>query len=267
MTKFAIIGAGNMGASLARGLAQGTIVRTEDICVSNPSEGKLQNLKEAYPEINVTNDNRTCIQGADIIVLAVKPWILDNVIREILPELDAGKQTVCSMVGGVGLGQLKDKFAPLALPLYYLIPNTAIAQRESMTFLSSANSTAERDSYLLSVFRELGDAMLVEERLMNAGMVLASCGIANALRYVRAATEGGVQLGFRAREAQHIVAQTLRGAASLLDAEGTHAEAEIDKVTTPGGLTIRGLNAMEEAGFTNAVIKGLLAAMPVSNKQ
>ena len=101
---------------------------------------------------------------------------------------------------------------------------------------------------------------------MNAGMVLASCGIANALRYVRAATEGGVQLGFRAGEAQHIVAQTLRGAASLLDADGAHAETEIDKVTTPGGLTIRGLNAMEQAGFSNAVIRGLLAAMPDKNK-
>lgn len=262
MTKFAIIGAGNMGGALARGLAQGSLVETRDICVSNPSEGKLKALKEEYPGIRVTTDNRACISGAEVIVLAVKPWKLDGVIREIMPDIDAEKQTVCSMVGGVGIEQLKAKFAPLTLPLYYLIPNTAIAQRESMTFMSSSNSTAETDSFLLAVFRELGDAMLVEERLMNAGMVLASCGIANALRYVRAATEGGVQLGFRAVEAQHIVAQTLRGAASLLDAEGAHAEAEIDKVTTPGGLTIRGLNAMERAGFTNAVIQGLLAAMP-----
>jgi pyrroline-5-carboxylate reductase len=113
-----------------------------------------------------------------------------------------------------------------------------------------------------AILRELGDAMLVEERLMNAGMVLASCGIAYALRYIRAASEGGVQLGFRAAEAQHIVAQTLRGAASLLERPNAHPEAEIDRVTTPGGLTIRGLNAMEQAGFTNAVIRGLLAALP-----
>ena len=265
MKKFAIIGCGNMGGALASGLAQGTIVREEDICVSNPSEGKLQRLKESFPGMQVTTDNRTCIQEADIIVLAVKPWILDSVIREILPEIDASRQTICSMAGGVGLEQLKKMFEPLTLPLYYLIPNTAIARRESMTFLASANSTPEMDAYLLSALRELGEAMLVEERLMNAGMVLASCGIANALRYVRAATEGGVQLGFRAGEAQRIVAQTLRGAASLLEAEGAHAEAEIDKVTTPGGLTIRGLNAMEQAGFTNAVIQGLLAAMPNKN--
>ena len=104
--------------------------------------------------------------------------------------------------------------------------------------------------------------MLVEERLMNAATALASCGIAYALRYVRAATEGGVELGFRADQAQHIVAQTLRGAAALLDGDGATAEAEIDKVTTPGGLTIRGLNAMEEAGFTASVIRGLRASMP-----
>ena len=265
MMKFAIIGAGNMGGALARGLALGTIVRTEDICVSNPSDGKLKSLKESFPAMRVTNDNRACIKGADVIVLAVKPWMMDKVIHEIRPEIDADKQTVCSMAGGVGLEMLKAKFAPLTLPLYYLIPNTAIANRESMTFMSSADSTPEMDSFLLSVFRELGDAMLVEEQLMNAGMVLASCGIANALRYVRAATEGGVQLGFRAGEAQHIVAQTLRGAASLLDADGAHAETEIDKVTTPAGLTIRGLNAMEQAGFSNAVIRGLLAAMPDKN--
>ena len=164
------------------------------------------------------------------------------------------------MVGGIGLDRLEELF-PL-MPLYYLIPNTAIATRQSMTFIASRHTTPQADSEMLAILRELGDAMLVEERLMNAGMVLASCGIAYALRYIRAASEGGVQLGFRAAEAQHIVAQTLRGAASLLERPNAHPEAEIDRVTTPGGLTIRGLNAMEQAGFTNAVIRGLLAALP-----
>jgi pyrroline-5-carboxylate reductase len=166
----------------------------------------------------------------------------------------------------VGLNELRTLFQDSVTSaqgtFYYLIPNTAIATRQSMTFLASVGSNAETDGMLMDIFRELGDAMLVEERLMNAGMVLASCGIANALRYIRAASEGGVQMGFRPGEAQRIVAQTLRGAASLLDAEGSHPETEIDKVTTPGGLTIRGLNAMEQAGFTHAVIQGLLAALP-----
>ena len=248
-----------MGSALAIGLAASQTVRPEDIMVSNPSMGKLDALQAAVPGIRVTTDNCRCILGADVIVLAVKPWILPGVAEELRPALRDG-QTICSMVGGVGLDRLQELFA--GFPCYYLIPNTAIATRQSMTFMASRGSTPEMDQTLLAVFRALGDAMLVEERLMNPGMVLASCGIAYALRYVRAATEGGVQLGFRAADAQHIVAQTLRGAASLLDGENAHAEAEIDRVTTPGGLTIRGLNAMEQAGFTNAVISGLLAALP-----
>ena len=131
-----------------------------------------------------------------------------------------------------------------------------------MTFLTSVRSSAEADARMLAVFRELGDAMLVEERLLNAGMVLASCGIAYAMRYLRAATEGGVELGMYARDAQRIVMQTMKGAVELLQATGSHPEAEIDKVTTPGGLTIRGLNAMEEKGFTTSVIAGLKASLP-----
>ena len=116
------------------------------------------------------------------------------------------------------------------------------------------------DDDILAIFKELGEAMIIEERLMGAGMALASCGIAYAMRYVRAATEGGVELGMYAKDAQHIVEQTLVGAVELLRANKSHPEAEIDRVTTPGGITIRGLNAMEENGFTNSVIKGLKAS-------
>ena len=80
------------------------------------------------------------------------------------------------------------------------------------------------------------------------------------MRYIRAAMEGGVELGFRPEEAARIVEQTVKGAATLLLTQGTHPEAEIDKVTTAGGITIKGLNAMEREGFTNAVIEGLKAS-------
>jgi len=270
--KFAIIGAGNIGGALALGLAQGTLVRTEDISLSNTSSPKLEAIKKREPLIHTTTDNRECVSGADVVVLAVKPWKLQPLVTQLKPMLDYRKQIVCSMVGGVGLEKLQQLFlksedereasSPALPALYYLIPNTAIATRQSMTFLSSAGATPEQDEQLLAVFRELGDAMLVEERLMNAGLVLASCGIAYALRYIRANTQGGVLLGFRPDEAQRIVAQTMHGAASLLNLEGTHPESEIDKVTTPAGLTIRGLNAMERNGFTSSIIEGLMASMP-----
>ena len=256
--KIAIIGAGNMGGAMALGLAQSGLVQAADICVSNPTESKLKALQDKQPELHTTTDNVVCAKDADIVIIAVKPWKVEEVALELQAAVKKGKQAVASVAAGITLSQMEQWFEGSAI--FTIIPNTAIAQAQSMTFMASRHSNTVLDTQVLELFKALGDAMLVEERLMEAGMALASCGIAYALRYVRAATEGGVQLGFRAAEAQRIVAQTLRGAATLLE-EGAHAEAEIDRVTTPGGRTIKGLNAMEQAGFTNAVVQGLLASV------
>lgn len=261
--KIAIIGAGNMGGAVARGLAKGIAIRTSDIYVSNPSTAKLLALKAEFPEINTSTDNCEVAEIADIVILAVKPWKVQEVLDEIKPHLDYSRQAVASMVGGLGIAQLSewlDKEGDVLPATYIIIPNTAIATLSSMTFISSARSTKEQDELLLDVFKELGEAMFIDEDVMPAATSLASCGIAYALRYIRAAMEGGVELGFRADDAKHIVMQTLRGAVDILEANNSHPEAEIDRVTTPGGLTIKGLNAMEAAGFTHSVIEGLRAS-------
>ncbi len=260
--KITIIGAGNMGGALAHGLA--TVPDTH-VTVADPSDAHLQNVKLVAPSVTTCADNREALRDADIVILAVKPWVVAGVIEEIKPALDYSRQTVASIVGGLGLSPLSEmlkKEDGSLPPTYYIIPNTAISIGESMTFLTSVRSTPEMDRWLLDAFMRLGDAMLVEERLVNPGMAIASCGIAYAMRYVRAATEGGVQLGLRPEEAQRAAIQTLRGAAMLLQKTGEHPEAEIDRVTTAGGVTIRGLNAMEAAGFTPAVIAGLIASCP-----
>lgn len=261
--KVAIIGAGNMGGALARGLAQCSIIPTSNIYVSNPSTAKLEALKSAFPEINITTDNCTAATAADIVVLAVKPWKVEGVINEIKPHLDYSRQAVASMVGGLGIAQLSewlDNGCDTLPQTYIIIPNTAIATKSSMTFISSARAKMEQQNFLYDVFSELGEVMFIEESAMPAATSLASCGIAYALRYIRAAMEGGVELGIRADDAKFIVMQTLQGAIDLLAASNAHPEAEIDRVTTPGGLTIKGLNAMEAAGFTHSVIEGLRAS-------
>lgn len=260
--KIAIIGAGNMGGAIARGLA--ATAKGTDIIVSNPSMGKLDALKSEYPAIEVTNDNCEAVSGADYVFLAVKPWKMEEVIAEIKPVLCYDKQVVVSVAGGVGSAQLDswlEKENGDFPPLYIVIPNTAIAIQESMTFISGKRTSAKNDKFMIDIFSAVGKAMIVDEGLMAAGTSLASCGIAYALRYIRAAVEGGVELGFRAEDAQKIVMQTVKGAVDILEANGTHPEVEIDRVTTPGGLTIKGLNAMEEAGFTASVIEGLRASI------
>lgn len=252
-----------MGGALARGLAQSSIISTSGIYVSNPSTPKLEALKTEFPEINVTTNNCEAATAADMIVLAIKPWKVVEVLDELKPHLDYTRQTIASMVGGLGIAELSkwlDNGSCVLPATYLIIPNTAIATRSSMTFIASARSTDERDSLIMDIFNELGEAMLVDEGLIPAATSLASCGIAYALRYVRAAMEGGVELGFRADDAKRIVMQTMRGAADILAATNSHPEAEIDRVTTPGGLTIKGLNAMEAAGFTHSVIEGLRAS-------
>ena len=128
-----------------------------------------------------------------------------------------------------------------------------------MTFIVPVDATTEETQTISNIFDELGGSIITEEKLLGAGTTLASCGIAYAMRYVRAAAEGGVELGFKAKDATKIVLQTMEGAVKLLQATGEHPEAAIDKVTTPGGVTIKGLNAMEHYGFSNAVIEGLKA--------
>lgn len=192
--KVAIIGAGNMGGALARGLARGSMIPTDQIVVSNPSKPKLEALKEEFPEIQVTTDNGEAVETADLVVLAVKPWKVEEVLREITPRMDYTRQAVASLVGGLGIAQLSqwlDDGRGVLPSTYLIIPNTAIATGSSMTFLTSVRSTARQDEFLLGVFNELGAAMWVEEGLIPAGTSLASCGIAFALRYIRAAMEGG----------------------------------------------------------------------------
>ena len=151
----------------------------------------------------------------------------------------------------------KQQFCPV---IFRVIPNIAIEVKSSMTFVSAYNASQEQIDLVMSIYNELGHALFIEERLMAAGTSLASSGIAFALRYVRAAVEGGIELGFYPREAQDIVINTIRGAITLLSENKSNPESEIDKVTTPGGTTIRGLNEMELSGFTSAVIRGLKAS-------
>ncbi|MBQ8364608.1 MAG: pyrroline-5-carboxylate reductase [Bacteroidaceae bacterium] len=260
--KIAIIGAGNMGSAIARGLvrtAQGI-----DVIVSNPSAGKLDTLKKEFPQIEITTDNGMAVKGADFVFLAVKPWKMEEVIAEIKPALNYNKQVIVSVAGGVGSESLDGwlvKEGGLLPQLYIVIPNTAIATLCGMTFISGKRTVQSSDVYLTSLFDAMGKAMMVPEKLIPAGTSLASCGIAYALQYINASMQGGSELGFSHSQALEIVMQTMRGALSVLEAGGAEPQTEIDRVTTPGGLTLRGLEAMREGGFSQSIIEGLHASI------
>lgn len=257
--KISIIGGGNMGSAIAFGLSSGKMVAGKDITVIDPSSIKTQQIKSFGTGINAVSDNYSSVYESDVVILAVKPWLVKPVLEEHAPHIDFKKQMLISIAAGITLAQLQEYTSAEAV-LFRLIPNTAIAIKQSMTFVSSANASKEQDTLVLSLFSELGKAMLINESQFGAVTALSSCGIAYAFRYIRAAMEGGIEMGIYPTESKDIVLQTLRGAIDLIEANNSHPEQEIDKVTTPGGITIKGLNEMEHAGFTSAVIRGLKAS-------
>lgn len=283
--KIAIIGTGNMGGAIAKGLIKSGTCSPEEISCTAKSENTLNKLRGYNPALHVTHDNKEAVQGADIVILAVKPWFIGDVIEEIRPVIDLKHQLIVSVAAGISLRDLTLLLVPdyeqyeteriiaraeerepvfpdtFAEPvLFRVVPNTAAEVLESVTFIASRGATGEQTESIRQLFSSIGYTMVVEEKLIPAGTSLASCGIAFAMRYIRAAMEGGVELGFRPQEAASIVEHTVMGAAKLLIESGMHPEAEIDKVTTAGGITIKGLNAMEREGFSNAVIEGLKAS-------
>lgn len=210
--------------------------------------------KYAAEGIRTTLDNLSAAGEADVVIIGVKPWLVQQVLSRIAPAL-SGK-VLLSMAAGIPSAQMAEWLSGTGVhAAYTVIPNLAAEVGESMTFACAIQGNA--DDVVRSIFNSLGKTLIVDEKRLHAGMMLASCGTAFALRYARAAMEGGVQLGLYPREAQEAIYQTMKGAVDLATARGSHPEAEIDRVTTPGGITIKGLNAMEESGFTAAVIAGL----------
>jgi pyrroline-5-carboxylate reductase len=251
--KIAIIGGGNLGTAIAEGLLTSKFCKASDITVTKRKITTLQKLNEKG--VKVTADNAEAVAGSELVILAVKPYQVTDVLQSFKKEL-TGKHILVSVVTGVLITEIEE-IVKIKLPVFRAMPNTAIAIRESMTCLSFTNATVSQVNFVKTLFSVLGKVAMIDEKLMEAATVLGACGTAYAMRYIRANIQGGIEIGFDAAIASIIAAQTVKGAAELLLQKGTHPEQEIDKVTTPKGCTIAGLNEMEHQGFSSSLIKGI----------
>jgi len=250
--KVSIIGAGNMGGATALGMKR--FCPELEVTVTTAHMESLKRFENTG--IKAMLDNSLAVKDADIVILGVKPWLVKEVLEPLIPLL--GGKLLVSLAAGIPSSELKEWLSRASLlGLYTVIPNIAIEVGESMTFAYEVIGNETTRERISNIFEAVGKIQFTDEKKLNAGMMVASCGTAFALRYARAAMEGGVELGLYPRQALEAVLQTIKGAAVLTEELGLHPEQVIDKVTTPGGITIRGLNAMEEAGFSNAVIKGI----------
>ena len=254
--RISIIGSGNIGSAFISGLLRDGNIAPSDMCITDISQDALTPF--AAKGIRTMQDNVEAVKKADVVVLCVKPFLACDVIKEIMPSL-ADDALLVSFAAGVTLNQLT--LAAGKRPLFRVIPNTAMAICQSMTCISvSDDISAEHQNIILKLFACVGKALIIDETLMDAATVIASCGTAFALRYLRATMAAAVEIGFRPAIAEAMIAQTMLGAALLVSELGNHPEVEIDKVTTPKGITIKGLAAMERAGFSLAAMQGIYAA-------
>lgn len=252
--KIGIIGAGNLGAAIARGIiADGAFER---LIISKRNIASIKELES--DKVEVTTDNSYLIEQADILILALKPYNIIPFLNEFKSSLDPNKHSIVSAATGITINEVREVVGEF--DIHRAMPNTAATIGESITALCGNSKLEQRKEEVERIFASVGETVQIEEHLMESATILGACGVAYVLRFMRAMIQGGIEVGFDAPTATKIVAQTMKGASELIIKNGSHPEEEIDKVTTPKGCTIVGLNEMEHAGFSSALIKGIVTS-------
>lgn len=250
-----IVGCGNLGFSLLNG------IRLKDenvkIIASKRSVKEFEYLQS--PKTLFTVSNPELIKQSDIIIIALKPYNVLTFLKENKQYFDSEKHTIVSVASGITLSEMGEELGG-KFDVFRAMPNTAASVNESITAISLKNDYLNREKVIIDLFDSLGETIVIDETLMESATILGACGIAYVLRFMRAMIQGGIEVGFDAKTATKIVSQTVKGAAQLIITNGTHPEEEIDKVTTPKGCTIVGLNEMEHSGFSSALIKGIVTS-------
>ncbi len=251
-----IIGGGNLGKSILSGLVTSDLFTPSDITVVDKSKYNLKEIEESLG-VSVSQNIKKSIENSKWVILCVQPKQLNAVLQEV-KEIVATDQVLISTVTGTSISEI-NQVIPKS-KVVRVMPNTGASKKMSMTCIAANEDVKEELEIVKTMFDTIGETLVIEERLMQAATVLGASGIAFFLRFLRAMIQGGIQMGFHPHEAQIIAVQTAMGAATLVAENGTHPEREIDKVTTPQGCTIEGLNEMEHQGLSSSVIKGVMAS-------
>jgi pyrroline-5-carboxylate reductase len=261
MNKIGIIGCGNLGLSILKGIQSKSA--NSKVIASKRDISKLMQLNNESTLI--TSDNSLLIKESEIVVLALKPYTIIPFLKENAALFNSNQHTLVSCATGITIDEIQNAIGK-PMGIYRAMPNTAASVNESITAISKNNDPLGRELLVNEVFTSLGEVVTIEESLMESATILGACGVAFVLRFMRAMIQGGVQIGFDADTATKIVSQTMKGASELIIQNETHPEQEIDKVTTPKGCTIVGLNEMEHAGFSSSLIKGIVTSFQTIEK-
>ena len=259
--KVAIIGAGSLGQSIAKGLLKSKSVESLYLTKRN-----LESLNDfnVYNEVVLTSDNEKAVKNADVLIFAVQPRHFDKILENLKPNI-TDNHVIISVITGFSIDKM-EAIVGQDKNIIRSMPNTAASVGQSMTCISANTKGKEKVAIAKTIFNSLGTSLEIPEEQLQAATVICASGIAFWMRLIRATTQGAIQLGFEPDEAHELAMQTCFGAATLLKESGKHPEAEIDRVTTPGGCTIEGLNEMEHQGLSSSLIKGINASFEKINQ-
>lgn len=255
--RIAIVGCGNLGNSIVNGLIEGQGVDPSLLIATRRNTESIADI--ASKGVEVTSDNGTAIEQSDIIIVALKPYTILPTLESLKGSFNPDRHILVSLATGISLDEISGAVEGKA-SVYRAMPNTGADVGNSMTCIATRTEDAAATETVKDCFNAIGESIVIDESLMDAATVLGACGIAYVLRFMRGMIQGGIQIGFDAQTATDIVSHTVRGAAELLIQNQRHPEHEIDKVTTPRGCTIAGLNEMEHNGFSSALIKGIVTS-------
>jgi pyrroline-5-carboxylate reductase len=256
--RIALIGGGRMGEAIAKGLIDSGALAPDGIVIAEPNAARRQELIAAHA-IECVASGAEAVPGADVVILAVKPQVIDSV-TESLSALLSGVLVV-SIAAGVSAARV-ESLLQAGTAVVRVMPNTPAMVGQGMSVVSAGSeATAEQVDVVRALFAELGRAVVLDERYQDIAAAISGSGPAYVALMVDALARAGVRHGLARSTAQELAVQTLRGTADLLEATGQHPEQLIDAVASPGGTTIAALEVLEGLGFRTAVAEAVSAAV------
>lgn len=255
--KIAFVGGGQMAEALIEGVLSAKLCEPNRIWATDPATERVDHLKKKYG-IQTGSQNREAVVWGEIVVLAVKPQVLDGVLKEIGNEL--AKALVVSVIAGVPIRRIAEACGQQTR-IIRTMPNTPAMVHEGMTALAIGPGVKENDvAAVRQIFESVGRVVPVEERLMDAVTGLSGSGPAYVFLAIEALTDGGVKMGLPRDTAGLLAAQTVLGAARMVLETGQHPARLKDQVASPGGTTIAGLHRLEQGGLRATLIDAIEAA-------
>jgi pyrroline-5-carboxylate reductase len=253
-----ILGTGNMGEALVKGLIHGHVSRPEQIICSDIRPERLKVIREELG-VKGTSHNTEVVKQSDIIILSVKPQIMKPVVEEIARYLDLSK-LIISIAAGVPLDAI-EACAQKELKLIRVMPNICVSVREGVSAIAPGKHTAKDDLVMAkAIFDSVGKSVFVEEGLLDAVTGLSGSGPAYIFLIVDALADAGVKVGLSRADSLLLASQTVLGAARMLIETGEHPGKLKDMVTSPGGTAIAGLHTLEGGGLRTTLINAVEVA-------